>query len=304
MNGSALLLVFNTIASTIPSLSDVYCRSQSVVVAMATAADFQADSNRTQMNGTEFRVVKVVKGPLEPGQSVYSIDWNQYSVGSHYLVFLRRPTASELATYSSRPATHTPVASTRVAVTASGSVVPVRAGEAQIPTEIILPGADLVSTEKLARLRAAREPFPLPVAVLESTFGRYRCSPHSEDPQPSSSGPLYVMTVPPPSGTVELIDMLIDDADRPDSHQHLTSHCPIDFAYPAQAMRARLQGTVVLRGTLSDGGHVRSLWVAKGVNPLLDRAALNGVSAARLTLPLVPDGSEHLFSAIVRFRLQ
>lgn len=303
MSGSALFLLFTTIASTIPSLSDVYCRSQSVVVAMATAADFQANSNGTQMNGTEFRVVKVVKGPLEAGQSVYSIDWNQYSVGSHYLVFLRRPTASELAGHSSRPATHTPVASTRVAVTASAAVVPVRAGEAQIPTDMILPEGYLVSTERVSRLRGARKPFLLSVTALESTFGRYRCSPHSEDPQPSSSGPSYVMLVPPPSGTVELVDIFIDDADGADLHQNLTSHCPIDFAYPVQAVKPRLQGTVVLRGTLSDGGHVQSLWVLKGVNPLLDRAALNGVSPARLSLPLVPDGREHLFSAVVRFRL-
>jgi TonB family protein len=269
---------------------------------MAIAVDTQPGSEPPQCNGTAFRVSRVLKGSLQVGQSVYSVDSQTFRLGSNYLLFLRALTSSERASHASRQGTLRLLPSMKIVTNAGAPVIPVRAGEAQIRTDELFVGAELASPERLSRLGAARQPFLLPVTSLSGTFGRYHCPPNSEDPptvaapQPSYAEAQVV------TGTVQLVGVSIAASDDPPSIQPLLSQCPVDFLYPVQALKARLQGIVVLRGTLSAGGAIEALWVQQGVNPLLDRAALNAMSAARFPLPFVPDGRERLFTATIAFR--
>lgn len=303
MNGLLVSVLFTSVMAThISSLSDVYCRSQSVVVAMAVAADSRPGSEPPQFNGTEFRVSRVLKGSLQAGQSVYSIDSHTFQIGSNYLLFLRALTPSEWASHASRQGTLRLVPSIRIATNAGAPLIPVRAGEAQIRTDELFVGSELASPERLSRLGAARRPFLLPVTSLSGVFGRYHCPPHSEDPPTVAAQPVSSFEVPVPTGTVQLVSVSLAASDDPTSIQPLLSQCPVEFFYPVQALKARLQGIVVLRGTLSAGGSIEALWVQQGINPLLDRAALNAISAATFPLPFVPDGRERLFTATIAFR--
>jgi len=177
MKGLFLSVLYMSVTATqTASLKDVYCRSESVVVAMAIATDTEPGTEPPQLSGTAFRVSRVLRGTLETGQSLYSIDSQAFQIGSHYLLFVRTPTTSEKASHASRQATLRVLPSTRLVTNAGAPVIPVRAGEAQIPIEQIFVGADLVNPEKRSRLHAARRPLLLPVTALTSAFGRYHCA--------------------------------------------------------------------------------------------------------------------------------
>ncbi len=167
----AATLLSLTMTETLPSLTDLYCRSESVVYAVATVADPQCDSEGTQMNGTEFRVVTISKGFLETGQLVYVIDRQFYSVGAEYLLFLRQPEQVELSTHKTRPTTYEPSKATRV-VTGLGVAIPVKLGVVEIDTEYIGPDGWLLAAEEVLALRKTHKPFRVRRSTLDGAFRR------------------------------------------------------------------------------------------------------------------------------------
>ena len=74
--------------------------------------------------------------------------------------------------------------------------------------------------------------------------------------------------------------------------------------YPEPARKARLQGSVIVIGRLSDLGCVEEAFVAHGINPLLDNAALRSVAAWAFE-PIQPGAPiTPWFRATVTFRLR
>lgn len=60
--------------------------------------------------------------------------------------------------------------------------------------------------------------------------------------------------------------------------------------YPDMARRAEIEGTVVLHAIISETGELLDARIASGVNPLLDRAALNALQGSSFS-PAVRDGN-------------
>ena len=96
-------------------------------------------------------------------------------IGSRYLVFLRSATPDEIRRHLLRPASHEPSRSTRVL--ANVSTFAIRAGQVQVQTDEVLPGADLVSPKEILKLRSDQRPFLLRETALEEMFGRVNCPP-------------------------------------------------------------------------------------------------------------------------------
>ena len=112
-----------------------------------------------------------------------------------------------------------------------------------------------------------------------------------------------VQPLPEPHGRVDIVEISLAPPPQSAAGQPLVASRRIELVYPAAALDARLHGNIVLGGALTDGGAVQSLWVIKGLAPILDLAALAGFRDATFPLPFVPDGRPRRFTATVAFRL-
>ncbi len=107
----------------------------------------------------------------------------------------------------------------------------------------------------------------------------------------------------PPVGYAKVESIVLVSGAQPE-RTALTSTCDPEIDYPTKAVLARLQGLVILRGTISPLGKPHVTSVVKSVNPYLDYAALDGVES--LELRDVGGGipASGVFEARVRFELR
>ncbi len=119
----------------------------------------------------------------------------------------------------------------------------------------------------------------------------------------SSMGGSCLEDMPVLTGRVALRDVVLLDPARPDHKQPLEAQCPFAEFYPEPAVRARMQGFVSLAGVLDDEGRVVSVRVVRGLNPLLDHAAMNALVGVWFPLPSVPDSQSRTWAGTVEYRL-
>jgi len=167
----AVFVLFHTVTGEIPSLQAAYCRSQSVVYALATNRDDMPESNQT--NGTEFAVSASVRGPFEKGQLLYIISSNFYDVGSEYLLFLRSPKENELTAHTQRQKSYAPAPATPVLVSLIAGKIPVERDSIRIDTNYLVPGEDLVRGEAVLALRDEKKPFILSKGAVAKALRGY-----------------------------------------------------------------------------------------------------------------------------------
>ena len=75
--------------------------------------------------------------------------------------------------------------------------------------------------------------------------------------------------------------------------------------YPEAARKARLQGVVILEAIITKEGHVDSVRILRGLNPLLDKAAMDAVSKWRYKAATFNNRPVPVYLTVtVTFRLQ
>ena len=159
-----------------PTLADEFCGADSVVFAVATAVDYDANSVKTQRNGAEFRITKILKGPLLIGALVYSISRARHTTGMEYVLFLSPPSPEERERFERRAATHSPTPGAVLLASPPNDPLLLidRRVHINLDTHVLTP--DLLSREEEWALRRTKTPVVILEATLEAAFAKYAAS--------------------------------------------------------------------------------------------------------------------------------
>ncbi len=134
--------------------------------------------------------------------------------------------------------------------------------------------------------------------------GATACGP--EAPQaPLASYQGHNQGLPVPTGRVAVESVVLLALNEPSRlvPAGLALSCDPVVSYPFVAIRARIQGSVIVEGVVAIDGSASQLRMTKGVVPILDQAALDSVRGWRFS-QAAPISPGNAFVATLRFVLE